>query len=167
MKKIKLHLAGVLLFAVALLGIFGSTSSKNSFEQNKNHWLPADFNPSKDPLLIEKSPNEVYQTAVEDYMQKTYTYKYTFIAKNELKDYLKNNATGEYPYVLRFQTTTVGGSYSYDPHSIDHPGGVFYDYYFYNILAGKKYSEPMADSETPLGSLKQIIGKIMKDNGKP
>jgi hypothetical protein len=155
------------LFLLSLIGFFSCTSSQKMFEDNTNHWLPANFKPQNEILLIEKNPVPGDEEGIENWVKSNYPYKYEFISKQDLKDNMDKYASGNiYTYVLKFKLESVAGSSSTDVHSIDQSGGRFYEYYFYNIPNHKKYSDPSVDSSWPLGSLKRILEKIVKDNPK-
>jgi hypothetical protein len=74
-----------------VLLFIGCNTSKMTFK-NADKWIPADFNPPKTILLVEKfKENARMRNQMEAYMSENYSYKYEFVDKQTI-----DNRDGKY-----------------------------------------------------------------------
>ena len=119
--------------------ISGCINPGKAFHTNANGWKPADFDPAKVTLLIEKIdyPRGV-QKKDEAYMQKNYPYSYEFADEKDLdEDNSKYADKNKYRFVMVIRSGTYR-KYSYDASKPSSEIGTS-DYAFKDRLNNKEY----------------------------
>src|SRR5947209_5048429 len=77
MKKLSVSL--ILFFCFTLSG-YSQIFGKLTFSDRKS-WIPNDFNPKKDILLIEQYPDKSINERMVEYLRKNYRGKYEVVGK--------------------------------------------------------------------------------------
>jgi len=97
--RTKNYLSILTLLTFFVLGI-ASHPAKNATFSDAANWIPSDFNPNNDILLIETHPVSAHQNErMIDFLEKNYAYRYEVIDRNMIQDKTgKYSDTKTYPF---------------------------------------------------------------------
>ncbi len=143
----------VIVFALAIFGCISSCNTSKKTFGNGDKWLPADFNPSKTILLVEKFKAVAkVQQKMEECMSENYSYKYEFVDKETIE-----NRTGKYKDTKLYKYAliqTLGRVVSYN----DMGGG---DFCFFDRENNKQYPATKRECSNTMMLFKPIINTIV------
>ncbi len=128
-------------------------------------WIPKNFNPKIDMLVIESSPSKTQTRKMQKYMEEKYPYKYEFVTTEELGD-KKGKCSDKKLY--RFILNNASGTLTYASDLYEKAGGTHKvyaatnDFYFSDRDANKMYPETKMAASYPYQSFKNVINVILK-----
>ena len=161
-----------LLFTVVTLSFLAScTMPKKAFDNNKNGWLPENFNPKENILLIEESKPARQQKKIADYMAKHYPYKYEFVStKDLLPRLIDQSSKTKYGFALINSWLTYKTSrqttYNNNTTGMHYTTVSAIDYHFVDLAnEGKAYPETGIASSYAYTTFSAIIKHILKAKG--
>ncbi len=143
--------------------LFGCNPSKLTFG-NSDKWIPADFNPGKTILLVQKfAGSKKVQQQMEDYMAENYSNKYEIVDEAIIEQKAGKYAnTNLYRFALRM---TTGSEHITKAQGASTNAGISYskfDFYFYDREAGKSYPTTRKESSNTMMLFKPVINTIVK-----
>ena len=132
---------------------------------NGDRWIPKNFNPKKDILVVESSPSKTQTKKMEKYMDEKYPFKFEFATTEELK-----NKTGKFSNkeIYKFFLLNSSGTLTYSSDMNERNGGrhnvyaATNDFYFEDREAKKIYPESAMAASYPYQAFKNVINVILK-----
>ena len=121
MKKIPVLL--LLLLCYTLSG-YGQVFGKLTFSDSKD-WIPNDFNPKNDILLIEEFPDNTINEKMVNYVRKNYRGNYEIVSKDMIMD-VTNNYSNTEMYKYAFLWVSTEGSHKPTGHFFERAIGKHY-----------------------------------------
>jgi hypothetical protein len=146
-------ITSIAFFAVLLFA--GCNPSKKIFK-NADDWIPADFNPNKTILLVEKYKDvRKVNQQMEEYMSENYSYKYEFVDKATI-----DNREGKYKDTKLYKYALIQTE-GRKPGVIQKGeiwGG---DFCFYDRENSKQYPATKRECSNTMMLFKPIINTLM------
>lgn len=161
MKQLKLYALPFFISALFILFAIASAPSKMTFH-NSDKWIPAEFNPNAQILLIENFHSSSVQQKAEDYVSKHYPYKYEFVSKEDIysTDKYKDNIL--YRFALISNKDYFTTNYTRSNGSTGSISGEGTDFGFYDRKLGVTLQKAKRGSSNALLTFKPIINSIVK-----
>jgi len=151
-----------ILSIITTLLFCGCVSPMKTFNDNSNGWKPNDFVPSKGILLIEKIAGpKNQQKKIEEFMAKSYPYKYEFV---DTKDLSGNNEKYNDKSTYRFALVSAFSTHTLHQNTTEHPLNVgAFDFNFIDRLNDKEYPKSGIASSWASMTFKKIIETCLKN----
>jgi hypothetical protein len=142
------------IFSTLLISFFAGCIASNLTFGNGDKWIPADFDPQKTVLLIERSETMTAEEKdMDEYMKKTYPYRYEFVTIDKIR-----NTSEKYPNDTEFRYALV--NYLYHLNTSKGPVGVE-DFNFYDRMNAKSYPNSEKGSYKKIVTFKPLINTIV------
>ena len=130
--------------ALILVVVITSCSVNNHYYKDGDKWIPQDFNPAKDVLLIEHYPGkEKWSKSMEEFVEKHYKWQYVIVDKKDILGTIGKYADRQkYKFAILWtnesstsSSTFSGGgtTYMYSGMQLDMAG------HFLDRIIGKEY----------------------------
>lgn len=152
-----------MFFCAFLLFVFSdSVFSQITYKKNEVHWIPEDFNPNTDLLLIQETDlNEREKKAVLHFLEKEYPHSYEIVGK-------LYNSDSAYSNRQKFRFSIVVSKLKRTMRSLYDAREIvtyIFDINFYDRLEKKTYPKPGFKSEHVSIALTKFL-KIMLQKKK-
>jgi hypothetical protein len=141
------------VLVIAIGFISGCSPATHTFN-NSSDWLPAEFNPRTDYLVIDNAgfPQNQISKMIR-FMKEKYPYKYSFVPSLMLTEQVAD------PKIYRFILLNSAGVVTIPSMSV--PAGSF-DFHFYDRLTKTKYPDTKRGSSSPFITFEAIINTILE-----
>lgn len=149
-------------FIFAFITLTTSCNPSKMTFGNADKWIPADFNPSKITLLIEKfNVSKKAQQEMEDYMSENYSYKYEFAPILEIE-----NKSGKYSDLKKYKFAIIYSTHNTIWREVGKSSGgvqvTGFDYNFVDREIDKAYPPTNKSSSYATMTFKPMINTIVK-----
>jgi len=162
MKKIKAFTVPVFVIAIFSLFAIASSPSHHTFK-NGAKWIPSEFNPNKQVLLVEKLAHDNTEEKAEAYMAEKYPYKYQFVPAGDIYNSDKYSDLEKYRFALVRWKDEFSMTTEYSNGSSRTVSGQGTDFGFYDRKLKKMGPKAGKGSSNVLMTFKPIINTIVKD----
>jgi len=152
-----------LLFFCLILSFSNSIYSQITYKKNEEHWIPEEFNPKTDLLLIQESDlNEREEKAVLNFLEKEYPHSYEIVGK-------LYNSDSAYSDRQKYRFAAVVSKLKRTmPSKYGRKDLIYYifDVNFYDRLEKKTYPKPGFKSEFVSISLTKFLKIMLQKKAK-
>jgi hypothetical protein len=146
-----------LLTVCFLLSFISCSPSTHTFG-NSDKWLPKDFDPKKGVLLVEKiSWPKKQQRKMEEFMAKSYPYKYEFITLDEIK-----NPGGKFQDLDKYKFVLINSTALLQRMDISKPAVTMVDFNFYDRTSKTNYPKTGKGSSLASMTFMPVINTVLE-----